>query len=210
MIRMAMRSSEQGVAHHEANPVRVYLNDGVQRDRILRSVDCAEQAMAVILKEGPPIIVEIGCGAADICGTLSEKFPMCEVIGYDCHEQSLVEAVVRYPRLHAFHDAIAKVEATMWEKQRFGLCILCEVLEHLPDPVHTAKFWLSRSSASMISHPLDEAQDSQMSGGDHAWSLSEEDHKAFFAAGGHVIDHTEMFRMGAYDLILSRGHRERT
>jgi SAM-dependent methyltransferase len=205
---MQERSADESVWHHQANPVRVYSEDKIQRDRINRSVECALDAMRNTGPQIPKSIIELGCGTGDICGALAEKIPQCAVIGVDCNSLDLGEAIKRHPSLQTVCGPIESAQRELYATCTFGLCILCEVLEHLDDPLSAAEFWLSRSHLSVISHPLDESPKSELSGGDHSWSLSVDDHRDFFKAGGHVVDHSEIFLMGAYHIILSRGHKQ--
>lgn len=154
------------------------------------------------LSAGVPLkIIEIGCGAADICGPLSKR-GNTTVLGVDCNQACLVEAEKRYPKLLVKLSAIGKGLAG-----EYDLGIMCEVLEHLHEPAEAVAAFLPRMRYSVISHPLDEPRGSSLSGGDHAWSFSSVDHREFFRVGGHVIDETEVFTMGLYRIVLSRGHR---
>jgi 2-polyprenyl-3-methyl-5-hydroxy-6-metoxy-1,4-benzoquinol methylase len=207
MKRMVERTAQQGVVHHIQNPVRVYGEDDIQKDRIHRTIQMARKAMAGIRTNGTKKLFEVGCGTADISGALSYLHGpyswMC--YGIDCHQGALLEAMMRYnPR---FFTPIFAAISPIGPGPLVEMVILSEVLEHLEQPQEVAKSWLRRSHGSVISHPLDEPVPSSLSGGDHTFSFTEDDHRNFFASGGHSIDESETFEMGAYKIILSRGHR---
>lgn len=88
--------------------------------------------------------------------------------------------------------------------------VLCEVLEHLPDPARVVQQWLPWSKASVISHPLDEEENCGLSAGDHQWSFSEQDFKSWFELGGHRLVHQEIFQMGGYKIIMGMGVNVKT
>jgi hypothetical protein len=198
------RSEQNGLLHHQALPVRTYSEDAIQKIRVSKSLGCCVDAMCQLPAMKHVKIIELGCGAADICGPLSEMNHYATVFGVDCNERALAQAAVRYPRLMVRLSSIQPVLLG-----EYDLVILCEVLEHLADPNAVAAGALNCGNLSVISHPLDEAIGSMLSGGDHAWTFSMDDHLNFFALGGHAVDHTEVFQMGLYKIVLSRGHRVR-
>lgn len=204
MKALATRTVQEGIAHHLKNPVRVYSEDSLQKLRIEKTRDFARCALQEVYHFGTPnrTIVEVGCGTADISGYLANY--QWHTYGIDCHGQSLLEANLRYaPYFTGFHMAIAPIG----DGPLVDLVILSEVLEHLNEPEAVASSWLKRAHRSVISHPLEELEGSTLSGGDHVWSFNQADHERFFTIGGHAIDGTEVFEMGAYRIILSRGHR---
>jgi hypothetical protein len=206
MKRMVERTITEGVTHHIRNPVRVYSEDPVQADRINRTREMCRLAMKgfEFARKGKLKMVEVGCGAADIAGWLAKNYTEWHATGIDCNTGCLIEATLRYaPNFIGIHGAITQAGYG----PPVDLVILSEVLEHLDDPTAVAGSWLRRARTSVISHPLDEPEHSQLSGGDHTWSLSEKDHRAFFEAGGHVVDETVTFQEAAFTIILSRGHK---
>lgn len=212
MQRLIQRSNADGVRHHLMNPVRVYSEDSLQITRIWKSREIVRKAMNAARLHPmtwPPAeplkIVEVGCGTADISGFIAKENPHWHATGIECHTGALLEASLRYGD---YFTGIPAPIQPIGEGPSVSVVILCEVLEHLEDPLAVAASWLKRARASVISHPLDEPMGSQLSGGDHCWSLSRQDHVGFFEAGGHVLDETEEFDLGAYRIILSRGHRK--
>ena len=153
-------------------------------------------------------MIEVGCGTADISGFLAmnDGYGDWQAYGIECHQGALIEAILRYGKEH-FTPIHANI-VPIGPGPLVDIVILAEVLEHLEDPMAVAASWLRRARFSVISHPMNESDGSQLSGGDHCFSLSEEDHKEFFVAGGHEIDETVVFKVGLYDIILSRGHRK--
>lgn len=196
---MKPRTSAQGIEHHQRNPVRVYDECTIQCDR-------TAQARAMVrLALGPKkhaLIVELCAGTADICGPFSNEGHF--VYAVDCHAAALEKARERFPNLHTSTE---NVELVGLFPQEEDVVILCETLEHLADPGALVRKWLPHAKASVISHPLDEPTDSPTSGGDHQWSLSEQDFNAAFEAGGHRLIEKKIFQMGSYKIILGYGLR---
>jgi len=207
MKALAQRTMQEGIAHHLKNPVRVYSEDELQRRRIAKTRAMVDKAMIFAAnaerRQFPRRIFEIGCGTADISGYLANTIAGWHAYGIDCHGTSLLEATLRYsPHFTPIHLGISPILAG----PPIEVVILSEVLEHLNDAHEVATSWLKRAYTSVISHPLEEPDGSTLSGGDHVWSFTREDHEKFFETGGHAIDETEIFQMGAYSIILSRGH----
>jgi hypothetical protein len=151
------------------------------------------------------MVLEVGCGTADISGWLATNLMGWHAYGIDCHGQSLLEATLRYhPHFTPIHSAIAPVG----DGPLVDLVILSEVLEHLNDCEAVAASWLKRARASVISHPLDEPIGSMLSGQDHCWSFSIEDFHNWFTMGGHELIEEEQFQMGSYNIVLGRGVRK--
>lgn len=208
MKALAQRTMQEGIAHHLKNPVRVYSSDDLQRKRIANTRAMVDKAMIFAsnsnTRQFPRRMFEVGCGTADISGYLAATVAGWHAYGIDCHGGDLMEAVLRYaPHFTPIHLGIAPIQ----DGPVIEVVILSEVLEHLNDAEEVAKTWLRRARTSVISHPLEEPDGSILSGGDHCWSFTREDHERFFALGEHTIDETEVFEIGAYRIILSRGHK---
>src|SRR5690348_3424230 len=205
MRRLFERTEQEGLLHHQQNPVRVYSEDECQRPRVLNSLSFVRKALASQAIKANMEIIELGCGAGDICGPLAEEMVPkgWKVIGVDCNAACLGEARLRYPHLQTSLSAIGLRLLNEYE-----MVIMCEVLEHLDSPHEVAKNALQHAWRSVVSHPLDEPMGSSLSGGDHSWSFSIADHKAFFESGGHIVDETSIFAMGSYKIVVSRGHRK--
>jgi len=198
MKQMKVRAVVEGIEHHKLNPVRVYSRDGVQEDRVKKARRMLTFAL-VELGPGKKTIVELGCGTLDISGPLSDYH---EVIGVECNQGCIATARELYPFALVRDGSIEEVEPFDAD-----VVVFCEVLEHLEDPATLVKKWLPKCRASVISHPLDEALDSGLSGGDHCWSFSEDDLRGWFHAGGHNMRDGEKFKMGSYTIGLARGVR---
>jgi predicted RNA methylase len=197
MIRLDQKTQAEAVEHHRMNPVRVYSDDTVQRDRILRSRAIVSSLLG---KCNGPTLVELGCGTADICGPFAQAET---VYGFDCHAGALEVASRRFPRgIFALCDieAIRTFEC--------DILVLCETLEHLVNPRKMVDSWLPLSEYVIISHPVDEPFGSGISGGDHRWSFSFEDFENWFEPT-HQLREWGWFQMGAYRIILGWGKRIR-
>ncbi len=198
MRQIKARSVLEGVEHHKANPVRVYERDGIQEDRIKKARRFLAMAL-VELGPGRKSIVELGCGTLDISGP---SLPHHEVIGVECNDGCVAKARELYPAAVVRHGVIEEVEPF-----RADVVVMCEILEHLEDPRKLVQAWLPLCRAAVISHPLDEALDSPLSGGDHCWSFNEDDLRGWYAISGYNMRDGEKFQMGSYTIGLSRGVR---
>jgi len=138
----------------------------------------------------------LGCGVLDISGPFSDYH---EVIGRECHEGCAQDAVKTYPKAIVSVGAIEEVLPFSCD-----VLVLCEILEHLEDPLKLIARWLPRARAVVISHPLNGDIQHDFSGGDHCWSYNDADHMEWFAVGGHRVIETQRFEMGSYRIIMSR------
>ena len=173
--------------------MRLYSEDGVQQRRIIRARGlvtlCVDQSKGLR-------IVELGCGTLDISGPFAKEH---SVIGIDCNTKALEKARERWPN--------ASVEMALPDPIPCDILVLCEFLEHLPDPGALVKAWLPLAKQCVISHPLDGDLNGDLSGGEHQWSLNGADFRNWFALGGHSILNENVFRMGGYQIIMGREKR---
>lgn len=198
MKQIKSRSVAEGVEHHRKNPVREYSRDAIQEDRITKARRYVKMALLGV-GHGRKTIVEIGCGTMDITGPLAEAH---EVIGLECNEGCIAKAKELYPQAVIHAGAIEEVKPF-----KADVVVFCEILEHLEDPHGLVAKWLPLCRAAVISHPLDEPIDSILSGGDHCWSLSEDDLREWYELNGLNMVDGEKFKMGSYTIGLSRGVR---
>ena len=171
-----------------------------------------ERSRAMLLRalEGLTVgasIVELGCGAADVCGPLSGLWPYT---GVDGSPDAIVTAKMRWP-----DGSFARASIERARPFPAGALCLFEVLEHLNDPEDLVKRWLPEVDACVISHPLNEkpADDDRWSRGYHLWSYSEADFDRWFEIGGHEIVEKVIFDLtwpgvGKCKTILGRSRRK--
>jgi hypothetical protein len=191
------RTPEQGIAHHQGNEVRVYENDRIQKPRIRISRKMLDLCLQEC--EPPADVWEMGCGTADISGPFADKH---SVIGVECFADAATKARERFPEGQFVVGAVEE------QKERpCDVIVLCEVLEHIEDPKALVARWLPQAEWSVISHPLDEAAGSTLSGGDHCWSFSEEDFKEWFRIGGHEHVDSVTLEQCKYRVMIGRGRR---
>lgn len=196
MISLYSRTHEEAVSKHaEINP-RVYEECSNQRPRILRARD--------YVSETSGSIVELGCGTGDISGPFASTR---EVTGYDCNPSALCEARGRFPKGKFYQGNIEALRS-----RKCGALVLCEVLEHISDPLNLVDRWLPQAEYSVISHPLNEIalyrQGIDLSEGEHQWSFDRDDFEKWFELGGHRLVKSEVFQMGAYTVVIGLGKRE--
>jgi len=201
MRQLRQRTAEQGVEHHKQNPVRVYHNDGVQDGRIARARLYLAHTLQG-LRPGRRTIVELGCGAMDISGPFSGTH---EVIGMDCNQGCVLQAMKDYPNAVVSWTPLEGIVPFPCD-----VLVLCEVLEHLTDPIELVKKWLPHARACVISHPIEGDLQNDLSGGDHCWSYSQADLHQWFVHGGHLLMDDEIFPMGSYRIGIARGFRKQT
>jgi SAM-dependent methyltransferase len=198
LIALKNRSAEQGIAHHSAVPARIYTEHPIMADRIVRTVRVAQEALASVGRDRR-VVYELGCGTGDISGQLAWA---CNVVGYDCHPGAILKANERWGK---YKPAYLEQSIESVEPSSGDLLILCEILEHIYDPVALVKKWLPHFKTVVISHPIDGDLKGDISGGDHAWSYSVDDFCRWFELGGHEIQTPELFEIGQYKVALAWG-----
>lgn len=208
MKALLERTQFEGIKHHERDPVRVYVDDSIQATRIQQTVGMAQRALAT-LGPGRHSVLELGCGTADISGQLSVDH---EIIGIDCNPLSIAMANRRWLRGSDHDPYYAAREIPSPEAQDIidaggDLVILCELLEHMTDPIDLVERCLPNFKLCVISHPLDGDLRGDLSGGDHCWSLSREDFFNWFNVGGHSVEESREFSTGEYKIGLGWGKR---
>jgi SAM-dependent methyltransferase len=203
MFKLLERNLQEGWGHHQRDPVRVYENDPVQNDRIKRTqdllqgiVDMGKDANITRLA-----ILELGCGTGDISGPFSGEH---RVVGIDCALQQIQKARERFPGGDWLLGPAEYYQSGTWD-----VIVLCEFLEHVLEPEKMVRNWLPHGEFAIISHPIDEPQGSELSGGDHCWSYSEEDFKNWFELGGHKLVSYIVFQMGAYRIALGWSRKKK-
>ncbi len=196
MFRLATRAYEDGIAHHQKNPIRVYSEDPIQKDRIERSRKALDYAIA---GRKDLQIVELGCGTGDITGPYAEKH---RVVGVECSPLTADKAKERFPYMSVWRHALETYHAIDSD-----ILVLCETLEHINEPAAIVKNWGRKAGHMVISHPLNEKMGSDISGGDHCWSFDYADYLDWFNMAGHTVIKTNIFQMGKYEIILGVGQR---
>lgn len=193
MKSLKQRNVAQGLAQHRLDPVRVYERDSAQSERIRISREWLKNIIRTFpLKHWPLRIVELGCGTADISGPSS---PLHEVYGFDCSPKALEVAMRRFP-----NGSFDEADITTLPPRSCHILVLCETLEHIPDPEHLLRKWLPLAEAALISHPIEGDLEGDLSGGDHQWSFSRADFYRWASLGGHEIVKRDMFPMSKYNI----------
>jgi 2-polyprenyl-3-methyl-5-hydroxy-6-metoxy-1,4-benzoquinol methylase len=192
------RTAAEGYTYHQTVGPRIYIEDGIQRERILMA---REMIKDVLPDTGR--LIELGCGTADISGPFAQMVDKYEVYGFDCNEQSVAKAKERFPAGHWTKANIADMFVLPTD-----VLVLCEVLEHLADPKKLVEEWLPKASAVVISHPIDGDLEGDNSGGEHQWSYSLDDFVNWFPLGGHSLEHMVSFKMGCYQVAIGYGRRK--
>jgi hypothetical protein len=193
MKALQQRSAEDGLNFHRSTKARVYSEDDVQKERIERSRKMVD---ACVAGRSGLRIVELGCGTLDISGPFSTQHV---VYGVECNPEAARIASERWPHAH--------VNVISLQPEACDVLVLCEFLEHIPDPCELVKAWLPLAKQVVISHPLNGDLTGDLSGGEHQWSFNEGDFANWFWLGGHELVGYEVFTMSDYQIILGRGRR---
>lgn len=196
MKALRQRNADEGIAVHQKVEPRVYAGDSVQGERIERSRKLVAKCMKLPRRYS---IIELGCGTLDISGPFSERH---NVLGLECNFEAMKLAKQRWPKAEVY-----STDATAPAPTRCEILVLCEFLEHVPDPFALAKAWLPLADHVVISHPLNGDLAGDLSGKEHQWSFDETDFVNWFNVGGHELIEHEVFKMEGYDIILGRGWR---
>ena len=144
-------------------------------------------------------IIELGCGAGDISGPFSSYNV---VSGFDI--VPAVEPVIhaRWPWMSITLKPIEEVHP-----QKCDCLILCEVLEHLHDPLALVREWLPLARNVVIGHPLNEPDNEGEEG--HCWSYTFDDFLDWFRIGGHELVDQMTFPMSCYpEMVLGLGRNK--
>lgn len=199
MFALKPRTSEQGVDFHRTTPARIYEKDGCHGDRITKAREAVE--LALKLADSPdPWICELGCGTGDISGHFTDR---AKALLVDCNIEALKIVQQRFPL------ALTNVgPIDSFKPFKATVVVMCEILEHLQDPLSVVEKWLPMSEYAVISHPIDEPADSPLSAGEHQWSFNDFDFQLWFSMGNHELIERETFRMGSYTIALGVGKRK--
>jgi hypothetical protein len=198
MQRLWARDREEQIAYHLRDGRAPEFDKG-QPGRIDLARFLVDKILKKELTERPLTFVELGCGAGDITGPYSDTI---NVIGYDVTPAAQEACNRRWPDM-TFH--LKPVEEV--EPYECDLLVLCEVLEHLDDPVSLVRAWLPKARWVIIGHPLNEPNPPFEHG--HIWSYTREDWYDWFRMGGHYPWERLEFSMGVYDTMVI-GHGCRT
>jgi len=197
MKALKQRTAQAGIEFHSSLKPRVYAQDEVQKDRIMRSQAWVAKCLPNPLTDpDSKRIIELGCGTLDISGTFSQRHL---VYGVECNNKAVQIAAERWPYAH--------LNSISLQPEACDVLILCEFLEHIPDPVGLVTAWLPLAEQVVISHPLNGDIEGDLSGGEHQWSFDESDFANWFSIGGHELVEHEVFKMEGYEIILGRGER---
>ncbi len=205
MKRLHQLGPQEILAKHRELPARQYEEDYVQRPRILLAREFVKGALLDMNhgREGPPherrTIIELGCGACEISGYFSWGH---NVRGYDCGNAGVLAGKAKWPWVEFEFADVTKLEPAPCD-----LLVLCETLEHMPDPTALTKAWLPMAKYCLISSPLDGDLQGDSSGGEHVWSFSEGDLTGFFEPGGHELIKQQNLRMGSYLIWVGLGRK---
>src|SRR5947207_2948638 len=130
MLKLKNIDAATQYALAQKTPVRVYEDDPIQAPRIKLAREMVAKELDRMRTEvghQRRHIVELGCGTADISGWFSMGH---SVIGFESSPESALQANRRWPWMSV---SIVNVQAPF--HQPCDILILCEILEHLPDPM---------------------------------------------------------------------------
>ena len=144
----------------------------------------------------PATIIELGCSAGDIAGWFADGN---EVIGVDVVPAAVALARQRYPQMTVI-EGIAE-EMT---PQACDILVLCEFLEHIPDPETLVKAWLPLAEFAVIGHPLNDPGGLEPG---HVWSYDLNDYFNWYRIGYHQILETHLFQGPFPEMVMGSSRR---
>jgi len=175
MIKTSDTASLDRVGLHEHREARIYSRQ--QWFRVRKSRPYIKKAIR--LCGNRPIIFEFGCAALSLSGKYSS---IADVYGVDCNRGYIPIVESRYPDCKLIIDAVET-----FTPEKVDILVLCEILEHLVDPMGLLKRLLPLARYAIISHPIDEAITPNRSINQHYWSFSEEDLDRWFYENNYRI-----------------------
>lgn len=196
MIRLhPERTLDDQVDYHLADG-RAPIFEEQQPGRIRRCRAMLDVASASL--DYPLTIWEPGCGAADISGP---KSFLHTVYGCDVTDEAERIVALRFPMMHFMKLRLEEIEP-----QPCDVLVLCELLEHIEDPVGLVERWAPLAKRVLIGHPLAPPGTDPEPG--HIWSYEMEDFNDWFRIGGHAQRDVETFPMNGYErMVLGWGER---
>ncbi len=206
MKRLHDATATEILSKHKHVPLRVYSLDPVQAPRIARAREMLVSALVEL--RGPAAqfahvrrtLVELGCGCCDISGFFSWGH---HVHGWEINPACGHYVAKQWPWVQMHFEDLNEAEPMDCD-----ILVLCETLEHLPDPLALVRRWMPRAQMCLVSSPLEGDIGGDLSGGEHNWSFGEADFEDFFSAGGHRIVRNEVFPMGQYRIAMYLGKRQ--
>jgi len=195
MQRMKERTDEEQLAIHQANDYSPVWEEAHEHRIWLARKFVAD---AIKTFDRPVTIVDLGVGSGDISGPFSEEN---RVIGIDLVNDSKAVCADRFPRME-------HVLSTLEDAPVVGcdILIVCEVLEHLVDPITVYRKFAEQASVVIVGHPLNEPDPSVEFF--HLWRYDMDDFRSWFLRSGHDLREFEIFGLGPFpEMILGWGKR---
>lgn len=182
---------------HKNVPLRVYIEDPIQKDRIRRARHLLSTILISTSKEPYTVhrrqkIVELGANGGDITGFFSWGH---DVTQFEISHHCLSYIAKTYPWVKVRCEDFTAIKPIDCD-----ILVLSEVLEHLADPLKVVKDWLPRAKYALISSPLEGDLKSDGSAGEHVHSFSASDFNDFVEAGLHTVVKEVTFQMGIYTI----------
>lgn len=138
---------------------------------------------SILLRTGDGVtIIEPGCSAGDISGPFAERN---KVIGIDVTPAAAQLSRERYPAMEVREGKIEDVAPEPCE-----ILVLCEFLEHIPDPLGLVREWLPLAKYAVIGHPINDPGGIEPG---HLWSYQMSDYFNWLTLGGHTEIETREF-----------------
>jgi SAM-dependent methyltransferase len=184
---------------HKRTPARVYDACEIHGNRIAKAREYVGLALALSLNQTRrQPITELGCGTGDISGYYSDVYPCT---GIEINPQAVKTARERFPEM----SVIQGDARYLLPPDEVGVLVACETLEHLHEPELVLRRWAKNAELLLVSHPIDEDLNSDISAGEHVWSYDIEDFRSWFGKNGFTIYKQEVFKMGLYNLAIGLG-----
>jgi len=199
MKRMHQLDAAGILSKQKESPVRHYATDRVQAPRI----EMVRQAIGTLLKGIQPAaqiqhsrrkIIELGASGGDISGFFSWGH---NVVMYEVSPSCTHEIGKSWHWAEVVPEDVNTTAVTPCD-----ILVMCEILEHVADPVALAARWMPEAKYCVLSSPLGGDVEKDYSDGEHVHSFDEKDFESFVREGKHTILTKTDLRMGVYTIRM--------
>jgi len=166
-----------------------------QRARVRYTRGMLEHTMLFV--PSPARIIELGCSAGDISGPYAKENI---VWGCDIVPAAVEQTRLRYPAMSVENAPIEEIAPTECD-----ILILCEILEHVIDPVALVQKWMPLAKFTIISHPLTGENAGNQEPG-HLWAYDMDDFLGWFKYANYEMNEYITFINGMAT-VLGIGER---
>jgi SAM-dependent methyltransferase len=141
----------------------------------------------------PRSLLDVGCGEGVLVHKWAQRLPERRVVGIDLQEDS-IQAGWAERQAPNLHYQVMRAENLPFADDEFDLATAIEVLEHVPDPVHTvAEMARCAQRHLLVSVPREPL-----------WRMLNMARGAYWSALGNTPGHLNHWSKGSFVKLLSR------